>query len=145
MLVPNAVATTAVDVLIPVAVISVFEENVTAFVRVPRSAFWVVALVVTPVGMVTLHSVNALRAAVAADKVSVAVVRPELAFATEKVVLPHPLTVVGFNSFTEPKTKNGSTSAMVSGIVISIGAFNAKMYVIDDFADVTGFAMTSLL
>ena len=59
------------------------------------------------------------------------------------VVVPHPLTVAVGDAL--PNLNVGSSSAMVSGVVVSSGEFNAKMYEMDDGPSVTGFAITSLL
>ena len=81
-------------------------------------------LVVTPVAMVSEHCEYAGSVAPPADNVSVAVAAPVLAFATVKVVVPHPLFVTAASV---PNWKVGSSSAMVSGVVISSGELSAKM------------------
>ena len=76
----------------------------------------------------------------AAVNVSSAVAVPELASATVKVVLPHPV-VAGVAG--ELNVNSGSTSVMVSEV--SRGEFRANMNVIAVGASVTGLASTSLL
>ena len=87
-------------------------------------------LVVTPVAIVTVQAWYALSVAVAADRVSVAVAVPELAFATVNVVLPQ----VSMGVANVPNWNVGSSSAMVSGVVISSGEFNVNKKVSDDGA-----------
>jgi hypothetical protein len=61
----------------------------------------------------------------------VAVAAPELAFATVKVVLPHPLSVTAARV---PNWNVGRSRAMVSGVEVSNGELSAKMYVMEDVA-----------
>ena len=80
--------------------------------------------VVTPVPTVTLHSVYALRVAVRASSVSVAVAAPVFALVTVNVVEPQPLAL-GVASV--PNWNVGSRRAMVSGVVVSSGELSAKL------------------
>ena len=99
-------------------------------------------LVVTPVAIDNEHTWYAGSVAPPADSVSVAVAAPELAFATVKVVLPHPLSTTAARV---PNWNVGSSSAMVSGVPVSRGEFRANVNVMDDGATVTGLGITSLL
>ena len=99
-------------------------------------------LVVTPVAIVSEHTVYAGMMAVPADSVSVAVDVPELALATVNVVVPHPLSSTDASV---PNWNVGSNSAMVSGVPVSRGEFRANVYVMEDGACVTGLGITSLL
>jgi hypothetical protein len=133
-------ATTAVDVVIAVAATLSAVANVTATVRVARFAACAAALVVTPVAIVTAHSTSVARVAVAAVSVTFAVAVPEFAAATVNVVVPHPLVTGVAN---EISVKSGNTNATLS--LAFSGAFNLNLYVIDDDAHVTGFAIVSTL
>jgi hypothetical protein len=132
--------TTAVDVLIGVAAISVAADNIIATVLVFRFATCPRVLVVTPVAMVTVHSVPAERVAVAAVKVIVAVEVPELLTAPVNEVDPQPL-VVGVDK--DVRMNFGSTSAILSEDLS--GAFSEKVNEIGDAVDVSGFAIIRLL
>jgi hypothetical protein len=89
-------------------------------------------LVVTPVAIDKEHTVYAGSVAESAVSVSVAVDVPEPALATVKVVVPHPLSTTDARV---PNWNVGSSSAMVSsGVPVSRGEFNAKIYVMEDGA-----------
>jgi hypothetical protein len=88
-------------------------------------------LVVTPVAIDKEHTVYAGSVADSAVSVSVAVDVPESALATVKVVVPHPLSTTAANV---PNWNVGSSSAMVSGVPVSRGEFNANVYVMEDGA-----------
>ena len=93
--------------------------------------------------IVTIHSWYALSVAACADNVSVAVAVPVLALLLVNVVVSHPLIVAVAN---DPANLNvGSSSVIVSGVLVSSGEFSAKMYEIDDAPSLTAFAITSLL
>jgi hypothetical protein len=132
--------TTAVDVLIGVAAISVAADNIIATVLVFRFATCPRVLVVTPVAMVTVHSVPAERVAVAAVKVIVAVEVPELLTAPVNEVDPQPL-VVGVDK--EVRGKSGNTSKIVSAGVTS--ALDVNRNVIDVAVNVTGSSIVNTL
>ena len=135
LLTDSAVATVAVDFVIFTAAIfaTLPSFSVTAAVRPLQSDGCASVLVVTPVAIVNEHCWYAGRIAVPADSVSVAVAVPELASATVNVVLPHPLSVTDAR---EPNWNVGSSSAMVSGVLVSSGELRAKVYVMDDGATV---------
>jgi hypothetical protein len=144
LLVGSAGATVAVDfVSFTAAMFATFPSfSVTAAVRPLQSAGCGSVLVVTPVAIDNEHTWYAGRMAPPADSVRVAAAAPELAFATVKVVLPHPLSTTAASV---PNWNVGSFSAMVSGVPVSRGEFRANVNVMDDGATVTAFGITSLL
>ena len=133
-------ATTCVDVVIATAATLSAVANVTATVRVARSAACAAAPVFTPVAIDTMHSTSVARVAVAAVSVTFAVAVPEFAAAAVNVVVPHPLVTGVAN---EDSTNVGSTNATVS--LAFSGAFNLNLYVIDDATHGTGFAIVNTL
>ncbi len=116
-----------VELVICVAAILFAVANVTATVRVLRSAACAAALVVMPVAIVTRHSTPDFISAVAAFSVTAAPACPELATVEVKVVVPHP-SVTGVDNELMPNV--GSTNATRS--FTFSGAFNAKRYDTDD-------------
>ena len=72
-----------------------------------------------------------------------AVEAPEFAVLVVNVVVPHPLMVAVPRGLVNWNV--GSSRSILSGVAVSRGEFKAKMYVMDDGAAVTGFAITSLL
>jgi hypothetical protein len=114
--------------------------NVTATVRVLRSAACATVDVVMPLATVTVHSAPAASVAVAAVSVSVAPA-PEPEVATVNVVLPHlfdTLTPAG-----DAIVNIGSTNAMLSAA--SSGLFIVNANETADCANVVVLANTSLL
>ena len=105
--------------------------NVTATVRVFRSAVCAAALVVMPVATDTRHSTPDAIAAVAAFSDTAAPAAPEFATVAVKVVVPHP-SVTGVDSELMPNV--GSTSVTTS--FTFSGAFNTNRYDTDDGAHV---------
>jgi hypothetical protein len=87
--------TTAVDVAMLVAAMSLAALSETATVRAGRFAACAILLVVTPVAIVTMHSTEAARVVVAAVRVRVAEDVPEFTAVAVKVVEPHAEEVVG--------------------------------------------------
>jgi len=81
---------TAVDFVTAVVAALAAFASVAATVRPLSSAFWAKLLVMIPAGMITIHWVSGLNAAVLAVRISAEVAAPVFSEATVKVVLPHP-------------------------------------------------------
>jgi hypothetical protein len=92
-----------------------------------------------PLPTVTVHSLAAVRGAVAAVKVNV-VVAPDPDVAAVNVVVPHPPDVL--NPAGDAMVNAGSTSAMLSGA--ARGAFSSKVYDSDDGEPVLGLRAVSV-
>ena len=120
----------------------VAEANVTATVRAAILTDCALALVVTPVATVTVHSDAADSVAVAAVSVSVAPAAPELDPAAVNVVLPHPDDVL-ISEGDATIVNVGSTRAMVSAA--SKGPFNSNRYDTDVAEEVCGVVIVRLL
>jgi hypothetical protein len=81
---------------------------------------------------------------VADVNVRVAVAAPELATVAVKVVVPHPLDVVGDDS--DAMLNVGNTNSILSAVpVCSIGAFSSNVYAIADGDHVAGSAIARVL
>ena len=112
---------TAVDAVTCTEEISLACASVTAVVRVARSAFCAIGLVVTPVATVTTHRTCDAMSAPPAVSVTFAVAVPDALAAAVKVVLPHPVLLgVGI----VPRVNVGSTRSTVS--VCLSGALNSN-------------------
>ena len=98
----------------------------------------------TPVATVTVHSDPAASVAVADVNVSVASAAPELATVAVKLVVPHPLDVVGDD--TDAMLNVGNTNSILSAVpVCIIGAFSSNVYAIADGDHVPGSAIARVL
>ena len=76
--------------------------------------------------------------------VRVAVAAPELATVAVKVVVPHPLDVVGDDS--DAMLNVGNTNSILSAVpVCSIAAFSSNVYAIADGDHVAGSAIARVL
>ena len=76
--------------------------------------------------------------------VRVAVAAPELATVAVKVVVPHPLDVVGDDS--DAMLNVGNTNSILSAVpVCIIGAFSSNVYAIADGDHVAGSAIARVL
>ena len=131
-------AANAVEEAIPTAAMSAAVAKVTATVRELLSAPWDQALVVTPVGTVTVHSVSAGRVAVCTVRVRVASAPPELVEEATKLVEPQPgevLRPVGLVAKVKYGKFNAMRSAGTSSAVLSL-----KVYEIEESDSVIGYA-----
>ena len=115
----------------------------TATVRVAMFAACAFALVVTPLATVTVHSEPTASVAVAAVSVSVAVDVAEFDAVAVNVVALHPADVLTTPG--DAMVNVGSTSAMLSLLVCTRGAFSSKVYDIDVGNHVLSRAITSRL
>ena len=118
--------------------------NVTATVRVFKSADCATAPVVMPVATVTVHSDPAANTAVVAVNVSVASATPGLAAVAVNPVDPHPLDVL--TPAGDAIVNVGSTKSILSAVLVwSSGAFSSNVYEIGDSADVIDLPIPSVL
>ena len=109
--------------------------KVTAAVRAARLAVCDLVLVVTPVAIVTVHSVLAASGAVAACSTRAAVAVPELLMLGVNVVVPHPADIVGVARLSNAKygsTKVTSSLAAMMPFTLKTYASDAAVLVADE-------------
>jgi hypothetical protein len=142
LLYANAGSTTCVDdAMVTAAMLPDADGNVAPTLRVESPAACATLLLVTPLATDTVHCAYASSVAVAAVRVSVAVLVVESLVVAVNVVVPHEVAVTpGLLAI-----PNVGNNRVILSVVCTSGVLSANMNEMADGPSVTGLAMVSTL